>query len=238
MSYILDALKRADSERERGKVPSLHANPTPADRVDGDDDLGGTSARPWPLLAAGLGLGLLGVLAWQYLTPRKAPPAPSPPAPMATAAVAPPTAAPPATAQPAPIAAPMQPPMPASAPVAVATPLTPAPVARPAPTAPPPIAARSVPAAAPAVAPVAPAAAPPEARVFALAELPEATRRQLPPLTAGGAMYSDAPSQRMLIINGQVLREGDRVAADLVLERIELKSAVLAFKGQRLRISY
>lgn len=78
----------------------------------------------------------------------------------------------------------------------------------------------------------------PDARVLTLAELPEATRRQLPPLATGGAMYSDTPSQRMLIINGQVLREGDRVAADLVLERIELKSAVLAFKGQRLRISY
>lgn len=230
MSYILDALKRADSERERGKVPSLHANPTPADRVDGDDDLGGTAARPWPLLAAGLGLGLLGVLAWQYLTPREAPPVSPPPPPTATAAVAPPTVAPPAPIA-APLPAPTPPPTPA--PVAVAAQPAPAPVARPTPPVPavPSTAAKTAPA-------VAPTAAPPDARVLALAELPEATRRQLPPLATGGAMYSDTPSQRMLIINGQVLREGDRVTAELVLERIELKSAVLAFKGQRLRISY
>ena len=30
MSYILDALKRADAERERGHVPGLHSQGTPA----------------------------------------------------------------------------------------------------------------------------------------------------------------------------------------------------------------
>ena len=30
MSYILDALRRADAERERGNVPGLHAQPMPA----------------------------------------------------------------------------------------------------------------------------------------------------------------------------------------------------------------
>ncbi|MFO1267813.1 MAG: hypothetical protein U1F67_14180 [Rubrivivax sp.] len=29
MSYILDALRRAESERERGQVPGLHAQPVP-----------------------------------------------------------------------------------------------------------------------------------------------------------------------------------------------------------------
>ena len=31
MSYILDALRRADAERSRGAVPSLHAQGLPAD---------------------------------------------------------------------------------------------------------------------------------------------------------------------------------------------------------------
>ena len=34
MSYILDALRRADAERERGAVPGLHAQPVPPVSAD------------------------------------------------------------------------------------------------------------------------------------------------------------------------------------------------------------
>jgi general secretion pathway protein B len=57
-------------------------------------------------------------------------------------------------------------------------------------------------------------------------------------LTVGGAMYSQTPANRMLIINGQVVREGDTIAPGLVLEQIKLKSAVLKVKGLRYGISY
>lgn len=71
-----------------------------------------------------------------------------------------------------------------------------------------------------------------------LSELPESIRRELPTLSVGGAMHSNNPASRMLILNGQVFQEGDAVTADLVLEQINLKSAVLVYKGQRYSISY
>jgi general secretion pathway protein B len=63
-------------------------------------------------------------------------------------------------------------------------------------------------------------------------------RAQLPHLAVGGAIYSDTPSARMVILNGQVFHEGDKPAADTVLEQIRLKSAVLNFRGQRYEVSF
>ena len=68
--------------------------------------------------------------------------------------------------------------------------------------------------------------------------LPDALRRDLPPLTVGGAMYSDTPTQRMLILNSQVFREGDQPMPELVLEEIRLKSAVFRFRGSRFSVAY
>lgn len=68
--------------------------------------------------------------------------------------------------------------------------------------------------------------------------LPEDIKRQLPPLNVGGSMHSPDASQRMLIVNGQVVREGQAVAPDLVLERVKLRSAVLRFREHRFEITY
>jgi general secretion pathway protein B len=54
----------------------------------------------------------------------------------------------------------------------------------------------------------------------------------------GGASYSQNAENRMLIVNGQVLREGDKVAPEVTLEQIRLKEAVLSTKGHRYRIAY
>ena len=51
-------------------------------------------------------------------------------------------------------------------------------------------------------------------------------------------MYSDNPSSRMLILNGQLVHEGATLAPGLSLEQIKLKSAVLKFKGYRYEITY
>jgi general secretion pathway protein B len=51
-------------------------------------------------------------------------------------------------------------------------------------------------------------------------------------------MDSPDPAARMLIVNGRLLREGDSVASDLVLERIALRSAVLRWRGQRIEVRY
>ena len=82
------------------------------------------------------------------------------------------------------------------------------------------------------------AASVPEGRIYTLAELPEEVRRELPPLVIGGAMYSENPANRMLIVNGQLFHEGDKLAAGLQLEQIKLKSAVLRLKGYRYGITY
>ena len=69
-------------------------------------------------------------------------------------------------------------------------------------------------------------------------DLPPDVRATLPRLTVGGAIYSETPSARMVILNGQVFHEGDKPAADTVLEQIRLKSAVLNFRGQRYEVSF
>lgn len=51
-------------------------------------------------------------------------------------------------------------------------------------------------------------------------------------------MHSDVASNRMLILNGGVFREGDQPAPGVMLEQIRLKSAVLRYKGHRYSINY
>ena len=75
-------------------------------------------------------------------------------------------------------------------------------------------------------------------RALRQAELPEEIRRDLPKLVIGGSSYSGDAASRMVMINGQVFHEGDRLAPDLVLERIRHKSAVLAFKGWRYEVLF
>jgi general secretion pathway protein B len=169
---------------------------------------------------------LLAVLAWQFVGGR---------APEPVLASAPPALAvtPPAVAPPPPVAAqPTPPPTAAPAPVTVDPPAAALPPARPAQRQPPRVVSKK------ALAPASAPAAEPEAPVMAYEQLPDNIRRELPQLVIGGAMYSKTPASRMLILNGQVFHEGDKVAGELVLEQIRLKSAVLAYKGYRYGINY
>jgi general secretion pathway protein B len=111
----------------------------------------------------------------------------------------------------------------------------PAPRPRPAPTTT--VAAKPAAAATTAPAPL-PAASKPDERIYAASELPDDIRRQLPALAVGGSMYSPTPKDRLVIINGQVLHEGDLISPDLMVERIRLKTAVLAFKGYRYTLPF
>ncbi|MFG6440421.1 general secretion pathway protein GspB [Roseateles sp. LKC17W] len=206
MSYILDALRRAeaDRERERGQLPGLHTpGPAAADLAPATP-----RTRGWPWAAAGLLLAGLAAGAWWR---GSAPPAPSPAAPPVTAAT--PSAQPEARPVPTLVAAPPE--APPSTPAASYLP--PAPPAAPVMT--------------PAPAPMAAAPAPlPRA-----AELPEATRRELPRLAISGSVYSDDPASRFVIINGEVQREGAQLGPNLVLEKIGPRELVLRFKSQRYR---
>jgi len=241
MSYILDALRRADSERTRGAVPDIHAQPVP---VLSDDGATPRRARPWMWLAIGLALVVLGLVAWTMLDsepPRDfaQAPVPAPPAPMAPA-TAPPAATTPIpptlpSGEPAPsVVAPVPTPAPAPPAATVAPPVKP-PAARPVarPFAPPADAAR---ARAKEVKPA--AASAPEPRIYTRNELPEDVRRELPALVVGGSVYSEHAPSRMLILNGQVFREGDQLAPNLKLEQIKLKGAVLRYKEYRFGLAY
>jgi general secretion pathway protein B len=89
-------------------------------------------------------------------------------------------------------------------------------------------------------APIASAAAPAPANAAIpnINDLSPDVRAQLPKLTVAGSVYSETPSARMVILNGQVFHEGDRLAPDTVLEQIKLKSAIFNFRGQRYEVSF
>lgn len=224
MSYILDALRKADAEREQGHVPGLHSQlhplpPSPESTPVGEPPAVVASARPWGVvLAAGaVGAAVAGVLLWMARSDQ--PPAPGAvvvaPAPGLTTETAP------ASAQAPQAAIPATPPLPTVEP-------TPAPdVALATPTPPPPR---------PAATPV--DAAPQKAEIQPLSALPDSLRRSLPQLVFGGAMHSDNAASRMLVINNNVYREGAEPAPGLVLEEIRLKSAVFRFQGQRFSVNY
>jgi general secretion pathway protein B len=250
MSYILDALRRADAERERGAVPSLQSQ----QHTIIEDDA--ATARPrslvWAVVA--LALALLAALAWNFLggapAPARAPVegsiSPAPPAAMPTLQPPPvaPTPATPTFAAPAANAT-------ANAPSPAGPTVAPAPrPAAPALAAAPPTpragvdGGRAAPkrmAAASATATTGlpgAAQATGENRVYSQSELPEEIRRDLPKVVIGGSSYSGDAASRMVMINGQVFHEGDRLAPGLVLERIRQKSAVLAFKGWRYEVVF
>ena len=82
------------------------------------------------------------------------------------------------------------------------------------------------------------ASAPAEARLYTLAELPPDVRAQVPALAVGGSVYSPVPASRIVILNGQVFREGDRPVEGLSVEQIRLKSTVLAFRGYRIELKH
>ena len=124
--------------------------------------------------------------------------------------------------------------MPAVAVAAAPAPASPALVLPPIPPQPaePPVPAKPAPRAAVAV----PAAAPPDA--VRRQDLPENVRQQLPALTVAGATYSENPRYRMVIINGQVVQEGDTAAPGVVLETIRQKEVVLRAQGYRFTEKY
>jgi general secretion pathway protein B len=230
MSYILDALRKADAERERDPARGIHAQPLAAASPHA------AARRPYWAGVAVVAVLLLagGAALWPREEPVAVAPAVTAPAP-APAAVVPEAPAPvPATAPPVvPVAAAVSPPPPPALPAPV-----PKPVAKAAPAPLPSSVAPAAPAAtAPGTPPVA-AAAPAPDRVFALAELPADIQRDLPKLAISGGVHSENAAQRMLIVGGQVMGEGTEVAPGVVLEQIRARTAVLRFRGYRYSVGF
>ena len=214
MSYILEALKKAQAERQLGDTPTIHAPqaaaPAPA-----------TAAASRKPLLVGLGAGALVVVAGALVLWRQTP-APAPKAVAQADAV-----------RPQPVPAPRTETLVVSAPPAPA----PAPVRERAPT-PGPAPAPSRPAPAPVAAPPAVARAAPEDSLPFLQQLPDAQQRDIPRVTFGGYMYSANAADRLLIVDKALRHEGEEVAPGLVLEKLLPKAAVMNFRGIRYRVAY
>ena len=220
MSYILDALRKADAERERDPARGIHAQPMTAAGERGPLHMPawGWPRRPdwwrWPRARrcgsasrSGAGCAARGA---PSPVPIAAPvPVPAPPVPTVATTVSPP----------APLAPGAgahggqngrkngsAPPMPRAN--AAATPWR----SRPCRAGCAGCSCRSFRLATP--------AAPAADRIFALAELPAEVQRDLPKLTISGGVHSENAAQRMLIVGGQVLGEGAEVAPGVTLEQI------------------
>lgn len=216
MSYILDALKKAEAQRGNGQVPGLHDQHMPAD-FGAPPEATGNPLLIWIIMA--MGALLVGVLLWAtWQTDEPARTEAQAPA------VLPPMA--PVTSTPTPVSA-----APSPEPLGRLNP--------PLQTAPAPTTAanseRQDRQATSRMADSNPDAAEPAEPV---GKLPESMRGQVPKMNFGGAMHSDNPANRMLIINGQLFHEGDTVSPDLVLQEIQLKSATFRYRGYRHTVQF
>jgi general secretion pathway protein B len=231
MSYILDALRRADAERERGAIPGLHSQSFPT----GEALDARPGQPPWVWVLLGMCVVLLAAVLWLWLggAEKPEPRVALAPLPVTSAEQAPAAATSVAPAMPATVVAQASAPVAASRPAAKSAPAIEAEAskARPKP-APAAVAKTQRETRASVTEPVVELKAPP------FSALPESLRRELPSLMVGGSVYAKTPANRILILNGQPFHEGDSPMSELVLEQIKLKSAVLKYKGQRFELSY
>ncbi|MYN05325.1 GspB domain-containing protein [Pseudoduganella sp. DS3] len=246
MSYILEALKKAQAERQIGSTPTIHA-PTLASAPQGQS----RSSHRTPVIVAMVLMGAA-IAGLATMLVRQQPSVAQPPAAALDASVAAPpaqaglttqAAAPPAAVAvqaeiPAPAAA-VEPEAVAKAPPVAAAPSSasasaPAVPAKDAAAA---SAARAIEAPAAAPAPAAPPApAPLEEHIQSLQDLPEPIQRAIPQIALGGYMYSKNPADRLLLIDKVLRKEGEEVAPGLLLERLQPKQAVFRFRGYRYKV--
>lgn len=237
MSLILDALRKADAERERGSVPSLHSQPVVVPSA-------GTPPKPkvgpnWLWIAIGVALGLAVAATWVMIG-RDAPHPGAAAAKLEPAQTSAPGAVPsgPAAAGVPPPAAVVAPVAGAIPPLSAAVPIDAQPIAEPAPWRQPDDrkAPRLDAKGNPQVATL--GNVPAEAPVYSREQLPPNIRAELPQFVIGGSIYSADPASRSLIVNGQLYRERDRLNQELSLEEIKLKAAIFSFRGYRFEILF
>lgn len=217
MSYILDALKKSEQQRQRGAAPITLATPT-ATVAPRSPAAYRTGLLALALIAAGVAIGWL--RPWQSPAPvTVVKPAISmpPPAPAPLSVVVARPAADTSKANPF---APAPPPQPPSARLAARAPT-------------PPAAVESAPLEAAAAKPVVLDAGEFPAKALALNELPQAVRQELPAIAISLHAYARDPKDRVVMINNQMLRQGDLVAPGLRLEQITQEGVVLGYQGYR-----
>ena len=232
MSYILDALRKAEHERHLGQPPNPATSPMPAQPA---------GKQFWLWLGAGLGLGFNAALLAYFLIRPQPTTGPAATAPAASAHARPESTAPiiPVPARPESIAPAAMAEPPAALSAAAAPPRK-NPAGKPAPTEPsrPPVAAgpsrRQEPSKKPGAGPsVTIGPEPPPL----LDTLPTNARRSLPSLNLDIHVYSADAGKRFVVVNGQRYREGDPIGENAVLETVTANGAILRQGGQRFRLS-
>ena len=247
MSYILEALKKAQAERQLGTLPTIHAP-----QLQGRDDTVGARFKKPLWLALGLvTLAVTTLLLWRQSWQGAIPAVPLQTPASAPVSVVPPVVVPipvpPIALTPIPVPPIALTPIPVVL-VAIkpATAMVVAPGAQqhmaPRETAIPPLTTRAAdPTPAPRVAslsalPAASVVA--EDPVLSLRELPEPIQRQIAPLAIGGYIYSKNPADRLLLVDKVLRHEGEELGPGLTLEKLQPRSAVFNFKGYRYRVPY
>lgn len=230
MSFILDALKKAESERLLGDLPGIHTQQLVQPLQSG---VSGRWQRPgW--LALCLAVAILCVLAWQMSTPRGQ--STTLPAALSTppvVAIAPAVAASIVPSREAPLLeAPLR--MPVITEILV-PPAMPKPVVTEKKEAPLKPVVKNIPV--PAQVPKKSVPVVAAASAIGMTDLPPAIQRELPPLAISGSMYSTNPADRMLLVDKRMLHEGDEIVAGLVLDTILQKGAILRYKGYLFQIN-
>ncbi len=220
MSYILEALKKAQAQRQLGETPTIHA--LPIQSVPGADGKSTVNKPLWlALVTGGLIVAVLLLLAWRQ---PQVQPAIAPAVAVLAPAIAPVVV---------PVIAPVIAPVVAPA-IVIASPVRPVtkraetvlPVAAPA-------VRKPVPASEVAVAP-----ATPDETLQTLRDLPEPIQREIPAISLGGYIYSKNPADRLLLIDKVLRHEGEELAPGLVLEKLLPKAAVFSYRGYRYRVAY
>lgn len=236
MSYILDALQRAEAERERGRVPDITSQLAPPLK---QERASSNAQRVWQamlfLAALAIGLGI-----WRWTS---APDSNSAISGLQTTMENPATGTTATATLPTPLPA-------ASTSIAAGIPSTePAlPILAPPrqiPAAPTPAAANAALTMPPSSAAtssgstsLAPASTTPLPAVPTFGELTAEARSRLPAVNVSGSTFSQNPALRMLIANGKVVQEGQDIAPGLRLESIGPRNAVLNHQGMRYSIGY
>jgi len=218
VSYILDALRKSDLQRQHGAAPTLQTAHI-ASRANGHPVYWIYGVLGTMLIGAGVAIGWL--RPWEPVEPAALaePSAAKTPGPVQ---LTPATTSPlptksvltPETSAPAPMSAQPY----ASSPGAAAHPKT---------------TARSA-GAQPASA-ADPARSMPEDKVLAMSELPPAIQQEIPPLSISVHAYSSKPADRIVGINDKLLREGGIVPPGLTLDEVTPDGMVFSFKGYRFK---
>jgi general secretion pathway protein B len=250
MSYILDALRKSDQQRQRGAAPTLLAGQATAVAPKQPAFLAyGLLAAV--LVGAGMVIGWLRPWQTEHAAPLANVAAAKPPeasmrqsAPVRTEIVAAPAPEPQVQSAtqatqiaPAPGPVPVRaiPPASATTPVKSQSPASAGAEALGKPQDD--VAAVSRKAAAVPQQPLGTSAADsaPAQNVISIAELPLALQQELPAMTISVHAYSGNPGDRLVGINNQMLREGQYVVPGLKLEQITPDGMILGYKGYSFR---